>query len=71
MGSSFNRDFKKLFHTTSHKWLTDKRLELAHYHLVEKGKKPTEVYLEAGFEDLSHFSFVFKKKYGVSPGQLT
>ncbi|WP_407429424.1 helix-turn-helix domain-containing protein [Arcticibacter sp.] len=65
--STFNRDFKKLFHTTPQKWLTDKRLELAYYHLSENGKKPTEIYLEAGFEDLSHFSFTFKKKYGVSP----
>jgi AraC-like DNA-binding protein len=68
--STFNRDFKKLFNTTPQKWLTDKRLELAYYHLAEKNKKPTEVYLEVGFEDLSHFSFVFKKKYGVSPNQV-
>jgi AraC-like DNA-binding protein len=68
--STFNRDFKKLFHTTPQKWLTDKRLELAYYHLAEKKKKPTEIYLEVGFEDLSHFSFTFKKKYGVSPNQL-
>jgi AraC-like DNA-binding protein len=69
--STFNRDFKKLFHTSPQKWLTDKRLELAHYQLSEKKKKPTEVYLEVGFEDLSHFSFIFKKKYGVSPNQLS
>ena len=69
--STFNRDFKKLFQTTPQKWLTDKRLELAYYHLVQKKKKPTEVYLEVGFEDLSHFSFSFKKKYGVSPNQLS
>ncbi|OCX53386.1 AraC family transcriptional regulator [Mucilaginibacter sp. PPCGB 2223] len=68
--STFNRDFKKLFNETPQKWLTDKRLELAYYHLTEKKKKPTEVYLEVGFEDLSHFSFVFKKKYGRSPNQL-
>ncbi|CAH0132306.1 MULTISPECIES: AraC family transcriptional regulator [unclassified Pedobacter] len=68
--STFNRDFKKLFHTTPQKWLTDKRLELAHYYLTEKKKKPTEIYLEVGFEDLSHFSFIFKKKYGVSPNRL-
>lgn len=68
--STFNRDFKKLFHTTPQKWLTDKRLELAYHHLADKKKKPTEVYLEVGFEDLSHFSFVFKKKYGVSPNKL-
>lgn len=69
--STFNRDFRKLFGTTPQKWLTDKRLELAYYHLAEKKKKPTEVYLEVGFEDLSHFSFIFKKKYGFSPNQLT
>lgn len=69
--STFNRDFKKLFQTTPQKWLTDKRLELAYYHLVQKKKKPTEVYLEVGFEDLSHFSFSFKKKYGVSPNTLS
>ena len=69
--STFNRDFKKLLNTTPQKWLTDKRLELAHYQLLEKRKKPTEIYLEVGFEDLSHFSFSFKKKYGMSPVQLT
>ena len=69
--STFNRDFKKHFNTTPQKWITDKRLELAHYQLLEKRRKPTEVYLEVGFEDLSHFSFTFKKKYGVSPIQLT
>lgn len=68
--STFNRDFKKLFNTTPQKWLTDKRLELAYYQLAENKKKPTEIYLEVGFEDLSHFSFIFKKKYGVSPNQL-
>jgi AraC-like DNA-binding protein len=68
--STFNRDFRKLFNVSPQKWLTDKRLELAYYHLTDKRKKPTEVYLEVGFEDLSHFSFVFKKKYGISPNQL-
>lgn len=62
--------FFKLFDTTPQKWLTAKRLELAYYHLTEKKKKPTEVYLEVGFEDLSHFSYIFKKKHGVSPNQL-
>ncbi|MEO6286251.1 MAG: AraC family transcriptional regulator [Dyadobacter sp.] len=68
--STFNRDFRKFFNATPQKWLTEKRLELAHYQLAEKKKKPTEVYLEVGFEDLSHFSFAFKKKYGVTPSQL-
>lgn len=67
--STFNRDFKKLFNITPQKWLTEKRLQLAYYQLSEKKKKPTEVYLEVGFEDLSHFSFVFKKQYGLSPSK--
>jgi AraC-like DNA-binding protein len=31
------------------------------------GKKPSDVYLEVGFEDLSHFSFAFKKEFGKAP----
>lgn len=65
--STFNRDFKKHFNTTPQKWLTKKRLELAYYQLTVKKKKPSEIYLEVGFEDLSHFSFAFKNQYGVSP----
>ena len=67
--STFNRDFKKHFNTTPQKWLTEKRLQFAYYQLSEKKKKPAEVYLEVGFDDLSHFSFAFKKKYGLSPNQ--
>lgn len=68
--STFNRDFKKHFKVTPGKWLINKRLELAYYYLADKGKKPKEIYLEVGFEDLSHFSFAFKNKYGMAPTQL-
>lgn len=68
--STFNRDFKKHFNTTPQKWLTQKRLELAHYEISEKGKKPAEIYLEVGFEDLSHFSYAFKKHFGYPPTAL-
>jgi AraC-like DNA-binding protein len=65
--STFNRDFRKIFQTTPQRWLTQKRLELAYYHLIEKNKKPSDVFMEVGFEDLSHFSFAFKKQYGFAP----
>jgi AraC-like DNA-binding protein len=68
--STFQRDFKRLFHTTPQRWLTRKRLELAHYKLAEKRERPVDVYLEVGFEDLSHFSFAFKKQFGYSPAEL-
>ncbi|WP_263603768.1 helix-turn-helix domain-containing protein [Chryseobacterium sp. PET-29] len=65
--STFNRDFRKIFQVTPQRWLTQKRLELAFYHLSEKSKKPSDVFMEVGFEDLSHFSYAFKKQYGFAP----
>jgi len=69
--TTFKRDFHKLYNQTPQRWLTQKRLELAHYQLTEKNRKPVEVYLETGFENLSHFSFAFKKQFGLTPTALT
>jgi len=68
--TTFKRDFKKTFQTTPQKWLTEKRLELAHYQIREKKRKPSEVYLEVGFENLSHFGYAFKKRFGHAPTEL-
>jgi AraC-like DNA-binding protein len=69
--STFNRDFRKAFQITPQRWLTRKRLELAYYHLKEKQKRPSDVFMEVGFEDLSHFSYAFKKQYGLVPSALS
>jgi len=58
--AAFRRDFKKAFNTTPQKWLTERRLQPAYYHIKEKQRKPTDVYFEAGFENLSHFSHSLK-----------
>lgn len=68
--TTFKRDFKKIFNTTPQRWLTQKRLELAHYQFVEKRRKPVDVCYETGFENLSHFSFAFKKHFGYAPTDL-
>jgi AraC family transcriptional regulator, exoenzyme S synthesis regulatory protein ExsA len=68
--TTFKRDFKKAFKTTPQRWLTQKRLELAHYQLIKKKRKPGEVYFEAGFENLSHFSYAFKKHFGYNPTEI-
>ncbi|MBO9729829.1 MAG: helix-turn-helix transcriptional regulator [Chitinophaga sp.] len=68
--TTFKRDFKKAFNTTPQRWLTQKRLELAHYQLAEKKKKPVDVCYEVGFENLSHFSYAFKKHFGYAPTSL-
>jgi AraC-like DNA-binding protein len=68
--STFKRDFDKIYNATPQRWLTKKRLELAYYELTEKNKKPMDIFYEIGFENISHFSFAFKKQFGYSPTQL-
>jgi AraC-like DNA-binding protein len=65
--TTFKRDFKKVFQTTPQRWLTQKRLELAHYQIREKRRKPSDVYIEVGFENLSHFTYAFKRHFGYAP----
>jgi AraC family transcriptional regulator, exoenzyme S synthesis regulatory protein ExsA len=68
--TSFKRDFEKIFNKAPGRWLLEKRLQEAYFLMEKKGEKPSDVYHEVGFEDLSHFSYAFKKMYGVSPNQL-
>ena len=68
--TTFKRDFKKAFNTTPQKWLTQKRLELAHFKVAEQKLKPLDACYEVGFENLSHFSFAFKKHFGYAPTHL-
>ena len=68
--ATFKRDFEKIFHTSPGQWLLQRRLQEAHYLITEKGRAPSDVYLDLGFEDLSHFSFAFKKEFGKAPSLL-
>jgi AraC-like DNA-binding protein len=62
--ATFKRDFQKLFNLSPEKWLLQKRLEQAHYLIKQRNQNPSSVYLEVGFENLSHFSQSFKKLFG-------
>ena len=68
--ASFKRDFEKVFQTSPGQWLQHKRLSEAYYQIKEKGRKASDVYLDVGFENLSHFSYSFKKTFGVAPSML-
>ncbi|GAB3947246.1 hypothetical protein GCM10028805_19140 [Spirosoma harenae] len=66
----FKQDFKRIFQDTPSHWLMQKRLQEAYFLLTKKERKVSDVYLEVGFENLSHFSFAFKKKFGYSPTSI-
>lgn len=68
--TTFKSDFKKIFKNTPGKWLTEKRLQLAYHKLSMEKQKISDVYHSVGFENLSHFSFAFKKAFGHSPSTL-
>lgn len=68
--SSFKRDFKHLFNVTPGRWLTKKRLQEAYFLINTKNQKPVDIYLDLGFESLSHFSVAFKKEFNLTPTQL-
>jgi AraC-like DNA-binding protein len=68
--ATFKRDFLKVFGLTPGRWLQRRRLQEAHYLLAEKGKAISDIYLDLGFEDLSHFSYAFKKQFGYAPKTL-
>ncbi|MBT2619888.1 AraC family transcriptional regulator [Chryseobacterium sp. ISL-6] len=68
--SAFKRDFKTIFNETPNRWLTRRRLQEARFLIEQKRQRPTDIYLDLGFEDLSHFSFAFKKEFGVSASSL-
>lgn len=68
--STFKRDFVKIFNTTPEKWLQKQRLEQAYFLIREKNKRPSDIYLEVGFENLSHFSTAFKSEFGVNASAL-
>jgi AraC-like DNA-binding protein len=68
--AAFKRDFQKTFGAPPRHWLQDKRLTEAKHLIEHKDQKPSAIYLDLGFESLSHFSNSFKKKFGMAPSAV-
>ncbi len=68
--ASFNRDFKKSYSTTPKRWLLDQRLEYANTLLTQTDQTVTDIALQIGYENVSHFIKAFKDKYGATPKQF-
>ena len=65
--STFKRHFMLAYKEPPGKWFQDKRLQKAK-ELLQKGTlKPSDIYLDIGYSNLSNFSIAFKNKFGISP----
>lgn len=68
--ATFKRDFQQIFNTSPRHWLQQRRLNEAYFLITQKGKTANNIYLDLGFENLSHFSHSFKKQFGNAPSAL-
>ncbi|HEY8970584.1 MAG TPA: AraC family transcriptional regulator [Puia sp.] len=68
--AGFKRDFQRTFGMPPRQWLQERRLTEARHLIEKKNKKPSAIYLDLGFESLSHFSHSFKKKFGKAPTEM-
>jgi AraC family transcriptional regulator, exoenzyme S synthesis regulatory protein ExsA len=65
--STFKREFEAIFNMSPARWLKERRLQLAKQLIQSTAKSVTEIGLEVGFEDPSHFTKAFKLQFGVLP----
>ncbi len=68
--TAFKAEFTTTFNTTPGKWLLQKRLDYARMLLSISQKNINEIVYECGFESTTHFSRVFKEKFGTGPLQF-
>ena len=64
------QSFRKYRNTTVGNYLREIRLENAKKDLLATKKSLSEIALNNGFSDQSHFSRLFKQKFGVTPSQF-
>lgn len=67
--STFKRDFKKFSELSPERWITARRLTAA-YDLLRRRRRVTDVCFDVGFKNVSHFSAAFKRKFGITPGDV-
>tara|TARA_B100000809_G_C15040950_1_gene495484 strand:+ start:57 stop:896 length:840 start_codon:yes stop_codon:yes gene_type:complete len=65
--STFKREFEKNFHSSPSKWFQDKRLEYSAFLLKSSSTRPSDIFEEIGYKNLSNFIQAFKIKFGVTP----
>ncbi|TQR43998.1 helix-turn-helix transcriptional regulator [Paenibacillus popilliae] len=64
------RGFRHLFHQTPHQFVIDKRMQEALRLLLQTDHSVTDISMAIGFDHVSSFNKVFKRRTGCSPVQF-
>lgn len=67
--SSFFRLARKKLGMSPYKWLQDQRIHYARFQMQLTALPISKIYMDLGYEDLAHFSRVFKNKFGYNPSE--
>jgi two-component system response regulator YesN len=65
-----SRTFRKSEQVTVNEYITRKRMDSARYMIVNEGTEIKKAAILNGYSDLAYFYRVFKKYFGIAPGQI-
>lgn len=65
--SSFRRDFLAIYNMPPSQWIRERRLKKAGEFLLTTNMTITDICYTLGFENITHFSRLFKSQFGLSP----
>jgi AraC-like DNA-binding protein len=66
--SQFSRSFRQSTGLAPHQWLMKRRVDVAKDLLGDRNMALSDISLACGFADQSHFTRIFSREIGVSPG---
>ncbi len=69
--ATFKRHFKSLYGVSPKAWVRDQRLQAAYFHLKTNKENIATIVSQLGFDSFSHFSYLFKKTFRITPSSLT
>ena len=67
--AKIKRDFKRISELSPQRLLIKKRLKVAHDKIRNVNRIVSDMNLEMGFKNLSHFSNAYKMQFGFAPSR--